>query len=76
MKLAWKSQGLTLLRAWVDLGSSEKSSGLSYGAFSTVRKLEDLVVESMSYDRLLSICKSTNFQNHLLEEDRLHSIAV
>ena len=57
LKLAWaitihKSRGLTLKKAWVDLGPSEKFSGMTYVALSRVKKLEDLIVEPMTLDRL------------------------
>ena len=44
LKLAWamtshKSQGLTLKKAWVDLGPSESSPGMTYVALSRVKKL-------------------------------------
>ena len=56
LRLAWsitihKSQGLTLRKAWIDLGPSEKAVGLAYVALSRVRKLEDLVIEPMSLER-------------------------
>ena len=49
LKIAWaitihKSQGLTLKKAWVDLGDSEKSLGMTYVALSRVKKLQDFVV--------------------------------
>ena len=66
LKLAWaitihKSQGLTLNNAWVDLGTSERNPGMSYVALSRVRNLENLVVESLSLERLQSIGKGTKF---------------
>lgn len=81
LKLAWaitihKSQGLTLPKVWIDLGSSEKSPGLTYVALSRVRKLQDLIVEPMSYERLTSISNSANFQYRISEEHRLHDIAI
>jgi len=53
LKLAWaitihKSQGLTLDQAWINLGSSEKSLGMSYVAMSRVRRLNDILIEPMS----------------------------
>lgn len=41
-----KSQGLTLDKAIIDLGTSEKSLGLTYVALSRVKKFEDLTFES------------------------------
>ena len=34
-----KCQGLTLKKTWVDLGPSEKTSGLTYVALSRVKKI-------------------------------------
>ena len=57
LKLSWaitihKSQGLTLGKAWVDIGKSEKFTGLTYVALSRVRRLEDLIIEPMTLERL------------------------
>lgn len=43
LKLAWsmtiyKSQGLTLKKCWIDLGTSERVAGLTYVALSRVCK--------------------------------------
>ena len=44
LRLAWaltihKSQGLTLPKAWIDIGKTEKSSGITYVALSRVQNL-------------------------------------
>ena len=80
LKLAWsitihKSQGLTLKNCWIDLGPSEKVAGLTYVALSRVRRLSNLVIEPMSYDRLHSIKKTSNYKYRLLEETRLNTLA-
>ena len=80
LKLAWaitihKSQGLTLKKAWVDLGPSEKSSGMTYVALSRVKKLEDLMVEPMTLDRLQAPKKMCNLNYRLKEEERLDGLA-
>lgn len=80
LKLAWsitihKSQGLTLKKAWVDLGHSEKVAGLTYVALSRVRRLSDLVLQPMSFDRLHSLKKSSNYKYRLLEETRSNTLA-
>ena len=62
------SQWLTLDNTWIDLGSSLICAGLTYVAISLVRKLEDLLVESMTLERLQAINKSENFQYQRLEE--------
>ena len=80
LKLAWsmtihKSQGLTLSKAEIDLGDSEKISGLSYVALSRVRALGDLVLHPMSFDRLSKIRNSKGFQFRIDEEERLFKLA-
>lgn len=66
LKLAWsitihKAQGLTLNNIWIDLGPSEKASGLTYVALARVRRISDLVIEPMAYDRLKSLKKTSNY---------------
>ena len=80
LKLAWsitihKSQGLTLKKSWVDLGPSENVAGLAYVALSRVRKLSDLVIEPMSFERLQPIKKTSNYKFRLSEEARLNILA-
>ena len=70
-----KSQGLTLDKAWLDLGKQESVAGLAYVALSRVRHLHDLVIEPKSLDRLNGITKHKNFQFRLQEEARLDSLA-
>ncbi|CAB3994209.1 ATP-dependent DNA helicase PIF1, partial [Paramuricea clavata] len=52
LRLAWaltihKSQGLTLPKAWIDIGKSERTSGVSYVAISRVKSLASCVIEQM-----------------------------
>lgn len=80
LRLAWaltihKSQGLTLPKAWIDIGKSERTSGVSYFAISRVKTLSSCVIEPMTFERLTSIKSSANFQYRLAEEQRLDSIA-
>ena len=80
LKLAWaitihKSQGLMLKKAWVDLGPSEKSSEMTYVALSRVKKLEDLMVEPMTLDRLQAPKKMCNLNYRLKEEEWLDGLA-
>ena len=75
IKLAWaitihKSQGLTLPKAWIDIGQSEKATGITYVAISRVRSLDSCIIEPMTFERLASIKKSTQFQFRLNEENR------
>ena len=80
LKLAYaltihKSQGLTLDKAWIDLGKSEKCPGISYVALSRVRSLSSCVIEPMTYERLTSIRSLQSLHYRLQEEQRLDSLA-
>ena len=79
LKLAWsitihKAQGLTLNAVWVDLGPSEKAAGLTYVALTRVRTISNLVIEPMSYERLGSLKKTSNYKYRILEEARLTNL--
>ena len=69
-----KSQGLTLKKAWIDLGLSENMAGLAYVAVSRVKNLQDLIIEPMTLERLQAVKKSSNFQFRIQEEARLHNL--
>lgn len=80
LKLAYaltihKSQGLTLSKAWIDIGKSEKTPGVSYVALSRVKTLSSCVIEPMTYERLTSIRSSTTLKFRLDEEARLNNKA-
>ena len=67
LRLAWaltihKSQGLTLPKAWIDIGKSERTAGVSYVAISRVKTLASCVIEPMTYERLTSLKSSANLQ--------------
>ena len=75
LKLAYaltihKSQGLTLSKAWIDIGKSEKTPGISYVALSRVKTLLTCV-KPMAYQRLTRIKSSTTLKFKLNEEARL-----
>lgn len=79
LQLAWsitihKAQGLTLSDVWVDLGPSEKVAGLTYVALTRVRRISNLVIEPMSYDRFKCLKKTSNYKYRLLEEMRLNNL--
>ncbi len=80
LRLAWaltihKSQGLTLPKAWIDIGKSERTAGVSYVAISRVKTLASCVIEPMTYERLTSLKSSANLQYRLKEENRLDQLA-
>ncbi len=70
-----KAQGLTLKNVWIDLGCSEKAAGVTYVALSRVRKLSDLAIEPMTFERLKAVKKNSNFKYRKLEEIRLSQLA-
>ena len=79
LRLAWattihKCQGLTLSKAWIDSGSSERTLGITYVALSRVKKIQDLVIEPATLERLQAGKKLTNFKFRL-EEKRLDLLA-
>ncbi len=80
LRLAWaltihKSQGLTLPKAWIDIGKSERTAGVSYVAISRVKTLASCVIEPMTYERLTSLKSSANLQYRPEEENRLDQLA-
>ncbi len=80
LRLAWaltihKSQGLTLPKAWIDIGKSERTAGVSYVAISRVKTLASCVIKPMTYERLTSLKSSANLQYRLEEENRLDRLA-
>ena len=80
LTLAWaltihKSQGMTLEKAWIDIGKKETTLGMTYVAISRVRNLLSLIIEPMTFDRLTSLKKNGTLQYRLTEEKRLKAIA-
>ena len=77
--LAWaitvhKSQGLTLLKAKIDLGSKEFAAGLSFVAVSRVRSLGDILFRQFTFERLQRIQNCRRLQERKAEEERLLSV--
>jgi ATP-dependent DNA helicase PIF1 len=77
--LAWaitvhKSQGLTLSKAKIDLGSREFAAGLSFVAVSRVRSLGDIYFKQFSFERLQRIQSCKRLQERKAEEERLLSM--
>ena len=53
LRLSWsmtihKAQGLTLSKAWIDTGKSERVAGISYVALSRVKQLSHGFIEPMT----------------------------
>ena len=70
-----KSQGQTLPQFVVDLCTAEKAAGISFVAISSVRSLQNLVLQPMSPQILQAIGKSKQLQERLREEERLKNLA-
>jgi ATP-dependent exoDNAse (exonuclease V) alpha subunit len=68
-----KSQGLTIPKVKIDLGSKEFAAGLSFVAVSRVRSLNDLCFRQFTFERLQRIKKSQRLQERKAEEERLLS---
>ncbi len=66
---------LTLPKAWIDIGKSEKTARVSYVAISRVKTLASCVIEQMTYERLTSLKSSANLQYRLKEENGLDQLA-
>ena len=65
-----KSQGHTLYKAVIDLGPKEACTGLSFVCLSRARRLVDLMVEPMSFDRIGNLGNSSTMNARLQEEVR------
>lgn len=80
LKLPWaitihKSQGLTLSKAWTDIGKSERTPGITYVAVIRVRNLLSCIIEPMTFERLTSLKKSVGIQFSIEEETRLEKLS-
>lgn len=76
--LAWaitvhKSQGLTLSKAKIDIGSKEFAAGLTFIAVSHVHSLSDIYFRQFTFDRLQRIKNSSRLQERKVEKERLTS---
>ena len=78
LRLAWsmtihKSQGLTLKKCWIELGTSERVAGLTFVALSRICQI--FYLEPVTFERLHSVKKTSNYKYRLLEEARLERLA-
>jgi hypothetical protein len=69
-----KSQGLTLPKAFIDLGPKEYASGLSFVAISRVGALKNILFKPFSFDRLQRIQNCKRLQERKEEESRLRYV--
>ena len=70
-----KSQGQTLDEMVGDIGPSESSAGLTFVAISRVRRLDHMLLQPFSLDRLKSIGSAPMMQQRRLAEVRLRQFA-
>lgn len=80
LKLAWsmtihKTQGLTLSKAWIDIGKSQKTPGKAYVASSRVKSLSSCVIEPVTYEQVTGLKSSSSLQYRLDEETRRDRLA-
>ena len=71
----YKSQGQTLDKAFIDLGPKEARTGLTFVCLSRAKRLVDLIVEPMSFDRIGDLGNSSTMKARLQEEVRLVELA-
>ena len=70
-----KSQGQTLDKAVIDLRPKEACTGLTFVCLSGAKRLVDLMVEPMSFDRIGNLVNSSTMKTRLQEEVRLVELA-
>ena len=70
-----KSQGLTLSKAWIDIGKNERTPGITYVAISRVRTLSSCIIQPMTFERLTSLKRSAGIQFRIREETRLYKLS-
>ena len=71
-----KSQGQTVDKAVIDLGKSKAPAGLTFVCLSCAKRLLDLLVEPMLFDRLSNLGEKTTLKLRLEEEMRLKTVAA
>lgn len=63
-----KSQILTPSKAWIDIGKTEATTGITYGAVGRVRTLSSCIIQPVRFERLTSLKKSVGIQFRIQEE--------
>ena len=69
-----KSQGQTMAKAVIDIGSREMSAGCTFVALSRLKTLSGLLIQPMSFERLKSIGKLKRMHQRISEEQRLKQL--
>ena len=71
----YKLRGQTLDKAVIDLGPKEACTGLTFVCLSRVKRLVDLIVEPISFDRIGNLGNSSTMKARLQEEVRFLELA-
>ena len=69
-----KSQGQTLNKIVINLGSTELWLGTTFVALSRVKSYKDFLIEPFTLERLEKISKSDTLKFRLREESRINKI--
>jgi hypothetical protein len=67
---------LTLDKAVVDLGTSEKMLGLTFVALSRIRLINEFLLQPFTFERLQKIANSESLGPRLKEEARLDQLIL
>ena len=62
-------------KAAVDLGKSESTAGLTFVCLSRAKRLVDLLIEPMTFERFSKLGNKPTLQLRLREEVRLRALA-
>ena len=81
LKLCWaltmhKLQGQALDKAVIDLGKREACTGLTFVCLSRAKRIDDVLVTAMPFDRIGRLEQSPVLQARRVEEVRLRRLAV
>ena len=79
IRLSWgmtihKSQGLTLLKIFVDLGRENSGGGSTFVALSRVKKIDDVFIVPVDWARLQKINGKIMIKLRIKEEKRLRKL--
>jgi len=69
-----KSQGQTLNKAVIDIGSAELAAGSIFVAVSRLQKLQDGLFQPMPLQQLLHIRNGKRLAEKIKEEERLYEL--